>query len=112
MRELIWIVFAAGTKHEVRLKFLREMSRTFVGEPVMFLIRVHLDCRRAATSGLLGQFWPQSEVSFSSSAEGFFYRIRFVVDDGAAALTQADVRPAVALWVRRVRLSVKVPSVN
>ena len=41
---------------------------------------------------------------WSSSAEGLFYRVSFVVDDRSMALTQADVERAVALWVRWVRL--------
>ncbi|KAI3364652.1 hypothetical protein L3Q82_011435 [Scortum barcoo] len=37
----------------------------------------------------------------SSSAEGLYYRISFVVEDKDATLTQADVERAVALWLNQ-----------
>ncbi|XP_074472749.1 adhesion G-protein coupled receptor G6 isoform X16 [Sebastes fasciatus] len=40
-------------------------------------------------------------VNAASSWEGLFYRVSIVVDDKAAALTQADVERAVALWLNQ-----------
>nr|XP_046229516.1 adhesion G-protein coupled receptor G6 isoform X2 [Scatophagus argus] len=37
----------------------------------------------------------------TSSREGFFYRVSFVVEDGGAALTRPDVERAVALWLNQ-----------
>ncbi|XP_040920035.1 adhesion G-protein coupled receptor G6 isoform X2 [Toxotes jaculatrix] len=40
-------------------------------------------------------------VTTASSGEELFYRISFVVDDGASALTHSDVERAVALWINQ-----------
>lgn len=45
----------------------------------------------------------------SSSAEGFFYRVFFTVEEVTAALTHADVERAVVVWVRRTdRFNIKM----
>lgn len=59
---------------------------------------------RACAKLRLKYYFPFLSFLSSLSAEGLFYRISFVVVDGGAALPQADVERAVALWVRKVQL--------